>query len=211
MVRFARGSLGWLLAPVVLAAFLGALGHRTDAQAWYWLASAVILVFALMLLFFRDPNRPVANGLASPADGKVRAIEQVVDSDLGACTRFSIFMSPKDVHVNRTPLDGLVTSVQHRLGGHVPAFKKESESNERVEAIVDTAIGPVKIILIAGTVARRIVPYIKEGQTLVKGQRIALIRFGSRCDLYIPEGRVRWTAQVGDKVLAGASSLGELT
>jgi len=107
--------------------------------------------------------------------------------------------------------DALVTSVQHRLGGHVPAFKKESESNERVEAIVDTAIGPVKIILIAGTVARRIVPYIKEGQTLVKGQRIALIRFGSRCDLYIPEGRVRWTAQVGDKVLAGASSLGELT
>lgn len=210
MTRFARGSLGWLLAPVVLAAFLAALGYRTGADLWYWLSIAIMALFVFFLTFFRDPDRPAAAGLASPADGKVRAIDALQDPDLGAVQRLSIFMSPKDVHVNRMPIDGSLVSLLHRAGGHVPAFKKESDRNERVEMVFDTDLGPVKVILIAGTVARRIVPYVREGDVLQKGRRIALIRFGSRCDLLVPEGRIQWTAKVGDQVFAGATTLGDL-
>ncbi len=209
MLRLARGSLSWLIVPPLASFFFAAIGYRTGVSAWYWVAVAALFVFAFFLAFFRDPVRTTAAGVASPADGKVRAIDVVQDADLGPVERLSIFMSPKDVHVNRMPLDGTVVSLLHHPGGHVPAFKKESERNERVEAILETAIGRIKIILIAGTVARRIVPYIKEGQVLTKGQRIALIRFGSRCDLLIPAGRVKWTARMDQKVRAASSSLGE--
>jgi phosphatidylserine decarboxylase len=208
VVRLARGSLSWLLAAPLASFILAALGNYTGAEAFYWLAVLALLVFLFFISFFRDPARSVANGVASPADGKVRAVDEVVDPDLGACSRLSIFMSPKDVHVNRSPLPGRVVSVLHHPGGHLPAFKKESERNERVEAILDTHIGRIKVILIAGTVARRIVPYIREGDDLRKGQRIALIRFGSRCDFLVPEGRVRWLSQVGDKVKAASTQIG---
>ncbi|MES2154836.1 MAG: phosphatidylserine decarboxylase [bacterium] len=210
MVRLARGSLPWLAGPPVVAFLFAAIGRRTGTDVWYWLSIGAMLVFLFFLAFFRDPQRVVANGLASPADGKVRAMETVVDADVGAADLLSIFMSPKDVHVNRMPLDGTVLAVLHFPGSHVPAFKKESERNERVEVLLDTAIGRVKVTLIAGTVARRIVPYIEEGQRLAKGQRIALIRFGSRCDLLVPEGRIRWKAHAGDQVQAAATSLGDL-
>ncbi len=211
MVRFARGSLPWLLVPVMLAAFFGAMGHRTGSDIWYWLAIAALLLLGLFLAFFRDPVRPIANGVASPADGKVRGIDSVLDADVGNCSRLSIFMSPKDVHVNRSPLDGTVVSLRHVEGSHVPAFKKESERNERVEIVIDTVAGRIKVILIAGTVARRIVPYVKDGQSLAKGQRIALIRFGSRCDFLFPEGRVAWSVKAGDQLQAGASRVGDLS
>lgn len=210
MVWLARGSLSWLVVPPLAAFAFAALGHRTGAAAWYWLSIVAILVFAFFLAFFRDPARAIGNGIVSPADGRVRLVDELVDPDLGAVSRISIFMSPKDVHVNRAPLDGTVLSVQHHTGGHVPAFRKESDRNERVEAILETAMGRVKIILIAGTVARRIVPYIKEDDRLRKGQRIALIRFGSRCDLLVPHGRAAWKVAAGDKLQAGATSVGDL-
>ncbi|HUR61681.1 MAG TPA: phosphatidylserine decarboxylase [Candidatus Thermoplasmatota archaeon] len=210
--RYARGSLLWLLTPPLLAVLLWAVGRRYDADWLMWLALVPLLVFVFFLVFFRDPERTAAPGIASPADGKVVRIDTVTDRDLGSCDRFSIFMSPKDVHVNRFPMDGTVLSVTHLAGGHIPAFNKDSHLNERVETLLDTPeLGPVKVIQIAGTVARRIVPYISGGEPAVKGVRFGLIRLGSRCDLLVPPGSVRWCAKLGDQVYAGSTSIGTLT
>jgi phosphatidylserine decarboxylase len=207
--RYARGSLLWLLTPPLLAVLLWAVARRLDSDWLMWLAVLPLLVFVFFLVFFRDPERTVAAGIASPADGKVVRIDQVQDRDLGARDRFSIFMSPKDVHVNRFPLGGTVVSVTHLAGGHIPAFDKDSHLNERVETLLDTPeLGRIKVIQIAGTVARRIVPYIEGGETAVKGERFGLIRLGSRCDLLVPPGSVQWTAKLGDQVYAGSTPIG---
>lgn len=196
--------------PLVGALVLGYLASR--GTPWLRIpAVGLVLVWLFFLVFFRDPERTAAAGFASPADGKVRAIDQVDDPELGRVDRFSIFMSPKDVHVNRYPLDGTVVSVTHVPGGFVPAFKKEAERNERVVTVLDTAIGRIKVIQIAGTVARRIVPYHKAGDKAVKGERFGLIRLGSRCDILVPPGSVRWSAPVGQQVYAASSPLGEAT
>jgi phosphatidylserine decarboxylase len=208
-MRFARGSLGWLLAPPLLALLLWALGRRLAADWLAWSALVPAAVFLFFLVFFRDPERSVAPGVASPADGRVVRIDQVQDRDLGACDRFSVFMSPKDVHVNRFPLAGTVVAVTHVAGGHVPAFSKDSNLNERVETLLDTPeLGRVKVIQIAGTVARRIVPYVEPGHAAAKGERLGLIRLGSRCDLLVPPRSVAWNATLGDQVHAGSTAIG---
>lgn len=178
------------------------------AMLWWVLAGAAFVAYVFFLQFFRDPDRPVADGVASPADGKVVRLDEVDDADLGRADRIAIFMSPKDVHVNRFPLDGTVVSVTHHAGGHIPAFNKDAHNNERVETVLDTALGRVKVIQIAGTVARRIVPYIQGGEVARKGDRFGLIRLGSRCDLLVAPGSVRWTAKLGDQVYGGKTSLG---
>jgi phosphatidylserine decarboxylase len=208
-MRYARGSLGWLLLPPLVALLLWALGRRLDADWLMWSALLPAGVFLFFLVFFRDPERTIAEGVASPADGRVVRLDQVNDHDLGPCDRFSVFMSPKDVHVNRFPLGGTVVSVTHLAGGHIPAFNKDSHLNERVETLLDTPeLGRVKVIQIAGTVARRIVPYISGGEAAVKGERFGLIRLGSRCDLLVPPGSVVWKAKLGDQVHAGSTSIG---
>jgi len=208
---FARGSLGWLVAPlVVLAAVL--VGWQATGAAWLlWAAVALGLVELFFVQFFRDPDREAAPGVASPADGKVVRLDRIRDPDLGDVDRLSIFMSPKDVHVNRFPMDGKVVSVTHVDGGHIPAFDKDSDRNERVVTVLDTAVGRVKVIQIAGTVARRIVPYISGGEPAVKGVRFGLIRLGSRCDLLVPPGSVRWTVGLKQQVYAGKTQVGEPT
>jgi phosphatidylserine decarboxylase len=175
------------------------------------LAAAAILVELFFVVFFRDPEREPAAGVASPADGRVVRIDSIDDPELGRVDRLSIFMSPKDVHVNRFPLDGRVVSVTHIDGGHIPAFDKDSDRNERVVTVLETALGRVKVIQIAGTVARRIVPYISGGEPAVKGIRMGLIRLGSRCDLLVPPGSVRWTVQLKQQVHAGSTQVGEPT
>ncbi|MCA1819484.1 MAG: phosphatidylserine decarboxylase [Thermoplasmatota archaeon] len=211
MPRFARGALPWLVAPllatVALAAAAALLGGLAGIVL-YVLAGVAAFVFLFFLQFFRDPDRPVAAGVASPADGKVVRIDQVDDADLGRVERLAIFMSPKDVHVNRFPLDGTVVSVRHVPGGHIPAFDKDAHTNERVETILDTELGRVKVIQIAGTVARRIVPYISGGETARKGDRFGLIRLGSRCDLLVAPGTVAWSVGLGTQVYGGKTSIG---
>lgn len=211
MPRFARGSAPWLATPALVAGvllFWWALYGGAWAVALAALAGAIFLFF---LVFFRDPDREPSPGVASPADGKVVRIDQVQDPELGTVDRLSIFMSPLDVHVNRVPLDGTVVSVTHHAGGHIPAWDKDSERNERVATVLDTAIGRIKVIQIAGTLARRIVPYLEAGQSVMKGDRLGLIRLGSRCDLLVPPGSVAWRATLGQQVHAGISQAGEET
>lgn len=212
MGGFARGSTPWLAMPLLAAFVLGFLWANGIGGSWLLaLLALAVLVELFFLVFFRDPDREAAPGVASPADGRVVRIDQVQDPDLGACDRLSIFMSPKDVHVNRFPLDGTVASVTHVDGGHIPAFDKDSDRNERVVTVLDTAVGRVKVIQIAGTVARRIVPYVEGGEAAVKGDRFGLIRLGSRCDLLVPPGSVRWTVALKQQVYAGATQVGEPT
>ena len=132
-------------------------------------------------LVFRDPDRPPAEGIVSPADGKIMAIENDVTVEFPNSKhkpskskgtekyiKMCIFMNVHNVHVNRMPMDGTITYVQHFQGPLISAYKKESEKNERVVIQADTEIGPIQIIQIAGLVARRIVPYVKPGASRVR-------------------------------------------
>ncbi|MBH5337708.1 phosphatidylserine decarboxylase [Streptomyces pactum] len=202
-VRLARGASPWLLPTVATAAV--SLTAATVRRSGRWAAVAVptTALAAGMLWFFRDPEREIAQGrVISPADGVVQSIMPWKDGR----TRVAIFMSPLNVHVNRAPLAGTVTSVEHIPGGFVPAFNKESENNERVVWHFDTELGDIEMVQIAGAVARRIVPYLPEGVKVEQGERIGLIRFGSRVDLYLPEG-VDVAVEVGQTTVAGVTRL----
>lgn len=210
MPNFARGSKPWLATSLAVALVAIVLAVLMPSVWLYAVAGLAAFVFLFFLQFFRDPERTVSEGIVSPADGRVVRQDHVVDPHIGAADRICIFMSPKDVHVNRFPMDGTVVSVTHVPGGHIPAFKKDSDRNERVETILDTQLGRVKVIQIAGTVARRIVPYIQGGETAVKGERFGLIRLGSRCDLLVPPGSVSWTVGIGQQVYGSKTTIGTI-
>ncbi|MFF2328427.1 MULTISPECIES: phosphatidylserine decarboxylase [unclassified Streptomyces] len=200
-VRLARGASPWLLPTVATAALSLARARRSGR--WAAVAVPTTALAAGMLWFFRDPEREITQGrVISPADGVVQSIMPWKDGR----TRVAIFMSPLNVHVNRAPLAGTVASVEHVPGGFVPAFNKESENNERVVWHFDTELGDIEMVQIAGAVARRIVPYIPQGTKVEQGERIGLIRFGSRVDIYLPEG-VEVAVEVGQATTAGVTRI----
>ncbi|MEV8389251.1 MULTISPECIES: phosphatidylserine decarboxylase [unclassified Streptomyces] len=200
-VRLARGASPWLL-PTVATAAIGLVRARHSKRAAVLAVPATALA-AGMLWFFRDPEREITQGrVISPADGVVQSIMPWKDGR----TRVAIFMSPLNVHVNRAPLAGTITSVEHIPGGFVPAFNKESENNERVVWHFDTELGDIEMVQIAGAVARRIVPYLPQGTKVEQGERIGLIRFGSRVDIYLPEG-VDVAVEVGQTTTAGVTRI----
>jgi phosphatidylserine decarboxylase len=186
--------------PAVAASAISvALTRRS--RRWAVAAAPLTALTGAMFWFFRDPDRVPGAGLVlSPADGVVQSIDPWPDGR----TRVAIFMSPLDVHVNRAPLDGTVTSVQHDAGAFKPAFDKDSDQNERVVWHFDTALGSIELVQIAGAVARRIVPYIGVGAKVARGDRIGLIRFGSRVDIYLPEG-IAPAVTVGQRMTAGVT------
>jgi phosphatidylserine decarboxylase len=212
-MKLAEGGGTWIAGSILLT--VGCF-----IVAWFVIplrlpAGIVMMVFAVvtlvLIIFFRDPERNVGPGIVAPADGYIREISTGAEKELGAYVRLSIFMNIHDVHVNRMPLDGTITTVQHRPGGHIPAFKKESERNEQVCIMIDTGVGMVKVVQIAGTLARRIVPYVQPGDSVKKGERIGLIRLGSRVDLYLPGKLVKNVmVTVHDKVKAGVDTLAEI-
>ncbi|WP_326823579.1 phosphatidylserine decarboxylase [Streptosporangium sp. NBC_01756] len=200
-VRLARGVSPWLL-PTVAAAAATSLLSRRDRR-WALAAAPLTVLTGGMLWFFRDPERmPGPARILSPADGVVQSIDPWPDGR----TRVAIFMSPLDVHVNRAPLAATVTSMEHVAGGFLPAFNKDSDKNERVVWHLDTALGDIELVQIAGAVARRIVPYVTTGAKVARAERIGLIRFGSRVDLYLPEG-VAPAVSVGQRTVAGVTGL----
>jgi phosphatidylserine decarboxylase len=179
------------------------LSKARQSGRWATLAVPATALAAGMLWFFRDPEREISDGrVISPADGVVQSIMPWKDGRV----RVAIFMSPLNVHVNRAPLAGTVSSVEHIPGGYVPAFNKESEDNERVIWHFDTVLGDVEVVQIAGAVARRIVPYVPRGCKVEQGDRIGLIRFGSRVDVYLPAG-IEPAVEVGQTTTAGVTRL----
>lgn len=181
---------------------------------------ALSFVFALLSLFmayfFRNPERlpPVgALTVGSPADGKVIFVGRAMESEFlnEETHKISIFMSLWDVHVNRVPLDGTVRNMKHRPGRFMAAFEdRASEENERNAMLIETSLGEkVVVVQVAGIIARRIVCYPAIGAFILKGQRLGLIRFGSRCDLYLPLSS-EVLVKVGDSVLGGETLIARL-
>ena len=190
----------------------------------FWLGLPSLAWIAVVLTvwcayFFRDPERvtPLGEGLViSPADGRISAIEQVVppvelDLPREPVTRISVFMNVFDVHVNRSPLDATIRRIAYVPGAFVNAeLDKASEDNERQALTLDLADGrSVGVVQIAGLVARRIVKFVNEGDTLMAGQRFGLIRFGSRVDVYLPPGTAT-LACIGQRAVAGETVLADL-
>lgn len=168
-------------------------------------------------LFFRDPVRvtPTREGLVvSPADGRVSMVVQAVPpAELGLgdrpLPRISIFMSVFNCHVNRSPVAGRIDRIAYRPGKFLNAdLDKASEDNERNSLVISTPAGRIGVIQIAGLVARRIVSFVREGQALAAGERFGLIRFGSRLDVYLPEGAKALVAE-GQTAIAGETVLAD--
>jgi phosphatidylserine decarboxylase len=157
--------------------------------------SGVALALSIFMAFFhRDPERvPTGEGMISPADGLV--VE-------ASCEKVAIFMNHHNVHVNRSPLGGRVVGVEHSDGGHRPAFFRSSSKNERNLIVLDTPEGTVRLTQITGVLVRRIVCYVSPGELIERGQRIGMIRFGSRVEFSIPTGYSLRAAR-GDRVRAG--------
>ena len=161
---------------------------------WGILAISIVFYF-LVVFFFRKPNRKLeaSEGLVyAPADGKVVVIEETEEKEYFKDTRLqvSIFMSPLNVHSNRYPVSGKVKYVKYHSGSYMVAWHpKSSELNERCSVVVETADGKeILIRQIAGAVARRIVTYAKENQTVLQGDELGFIKFGSRVDIFLPLG-----------------------
>jgi phosphatidylserine decarboxylase len=180
-----------------------------------WLAT---LATAWCAYFFRDPVRvtPLREGLVvAPADGRVsQVINAVPPPDLGLSDRplprISIFMSVFDCHVNRSPIAGRIDRMVYRPGKFISAdLDKASEDNERNAFLISGSRARIGVVQIAGLIARRIVPFVQEGQTVSGGDRIGMIRFGSRVDVYLPEGGRALVAE-GQSAIAGETVLADI-
>ncbi len=202
----ARGTPPWITIPWVVGALLWSAVRMTDSgTVWLLLPFLSLLTGLFLLWFFRDPHREPARGLVCPADGVLIHIDQERER-----TRFVVFMNPFNVHVNRAPLAGKVISQTYHRGGFKPAYQADAAVNERLVTRLESDLGEVVVTQIAGVLVRRIVSYVKEGQRLEAGQRIGLIRFGSRVEVELPSKGLDITVKKGQKVLAGTTALASL-
>lgn len=201
----AKGTRHWIITPLIFSLLVFILSINYSSLILYLLSSIFIIIFFVFLIFFRDPYREIGKGITAPADGIVKRIKKNDDYIL-----LSTFMRMHDVHVNRCPIDGKVVRLKHILGKHTPAYKKNYEENERVIIDLDTEIGKVRIIQIAGIFARRILPYTKDGEELKKGQKIGIVRFGSRVDLYLPSDNIRLKIKEKSRIYAGTTQIAEV-
>jgi len=204
----AREGWPYLVGTLAVALVLSLVG-------WWLPAALAWVVFLFVLQFFRDPPRAVpaqANAVLSPADGRIVRIGKARDPYLDRdALMISVFMNIFNVHSNRSPVDATVAEVWYHAGGFVnAALEKASSENERNALKLVMGDGTsVTCVQIAGLIARRILCYVKRGDTLARGQRYGFIRFGSRVDLYLPPDAIP-RASVGDKVYATQSVVAEL-
>jgi phosphatidylserine decarboxylase len=214
-VNFAREGIPFILIAMALAAaaYAGALARRS----WpLWLLAFVLTLLVLWVAyFFRDPERSGARGeqlVISPADGRVIDIAEVDEPAFlqGRAIRISVFMNVFNVHVNRYPVSGKVAYVHYNPGKFLnAAADKASLENEQSSIGVQTARHRVLFRQIAGLIARRIVTYSREGDDAEQGERMGLIRFGSRVDVFVPVGSVV-KVKLGERPQAGVTVLAEL-
>ena len=200
--------------------FIGGFALASLFLFWLWTPLGWIgcLLTVWCALFFRDPVRvtPVREGVVvSPADGRVSLISMVMPpAELGLgdkpLLRISVFMSVFNCHVNRSPVTGRIDRIAYRPGAFINAeLDKASEDNERNSLVISTPDGRIGVVQIAGLVARRIVSFVREGQSLGVGERFGLIRFGSRLDVFLPEGS-KALVSVGQTAVAGETVLADL-
>ena len=215
-MKLARGAWSHIAVGLILLA--------AGAGAWVggWKISAILLgvlgvvIVAFMVYFFRDPERPQLADpdiLPSGADGWVRQIEQVQESRFikGPCVRVSTFLTPFDVHVNRSPMAGKVTALAYTPGRHVLTIQQAaSEVNEHSSILIEGDRTRCLVRQIVGPIVRRVVYWLDEGQKIEKGDRIGIMKFGSRLDVYFPAGDVDVLVKKGDRVFAGITPMARL-
>lgn len=214
-MNFAREGLVWIAIAVLAAAATFGVALQRRSWALWLLAFCVTLVALWVAYFFRDPERAGERGatlVVAPADGKVIMITDVDEPAFvhGRATRISIFMNVFNVHVNRYPVSGVVRYV-HRTPGKFlnAATDRSSIENEQTSVGIEAGHARVLVRQIAGLIARRIVTYSHEGEHVEQGERMGLIRFGSRVDVFVPTGAaVRVT--VGQTTFAGTTVLAVL-
>ncbi len=190
-MKLAPGAWRWAVLPLALALPAFVVSPFAGGGA--------VALAAAVLAFHRDPDRePDGPGVLAPADGRVSVVREEGDR-----VRVGVFMNVTDVHVNRAPLAGRVTDVEHVPGGHRPAFTKDSERNERVHLGFEDR--DYEVTLIAGTVARRVHPYVEPGDEVARGERVGHVSFGSRADVVLPAdyGVGDLLVAEGDGVTAG--------
>jgi phosphatidylserine decarboxylase len=197
-----KEGIPFVAACLVVAAIFGLLG--------FWIAAAIFVVLAIfMAYFFRDPRRSIPNDenvIVSAADGRVTRID---DTDDGKVV--SVFLSPLDVHINRSPIAGKITEVLYVRGRKMPATSDTASfENERNSLVIEGDRMTVTVTQIAGIVARRIVCWSRVGDTLERGQKFGLIKFSSRTDLKLPS-EVEILVKVGDRVVGGETVIGRLS
>lgn len=186
-------------------------GWRKYRKITVFPALVCALITLIMIFFFRDPPRKIAGGqydLISPADGKVLPVTEYTLESGEKRRMLSIFLSPLNVHINRSAVKGVVEKVEYRKGRHLPAYKGAAGSlNEMNIITVDCEHGEIIMRQVVGTIARRVVCHLKPGQTVGAGDRIGLMKFGSRFDIIIPDN-VELKVVPGQKVKAGQSIIG---
>jgi phosphatidylserine decarboxylase len=199
--------------------FIGGFALASLILFWIWVPLGWIgtVLTVWCALFFRDPLRvtPLREGLVmAPADGRVSMVTPVLPpAELGLgdrpLMRISIFMSVFNCHVNRSPVPGRIERIAYRPGKFINAeLDKASEDNERNGLVIASANGRFGVVQIAGLVARRIVSFVREGQLIGAGERFGLIRFGSRVDVYLPEGATVLVSE-GQTAIAGETVLAD--
>ena len=199
MIGLDRAAWPFVLGAVIVACAGAWLGGRWGAVPGGLLALA-------FLYFFRDPERPLPNDqslIVSPADGLVMRVGPAgTDAPAGTWQQITIFLSPLDVHVNRSPVSGRVTRVTYKAGRFLPAYKPESGAvNEQSEVWVDHEGRTAVYRQVVGLLARRVVTRVREGDALVVGQRVGVMKFGSRMDVFLPPALAVRVRQ-GDRVVA---------
>ena len=203
-MKIDRAGFPFIAAALVPAAALAA----TRRYAW---SAPFAVLGAFMAYFFRDPERQVPQDpdlVVSPADGRVM-IAGPSDrrwAPPGDWQQITIFLSPMDVHVNRTPVAGRVTRIDYRPGRFLPAYNEGSNDNELNEVWIDYNGRPVVFRQVVGMLARRIVCRVHEGDTLERGQRVGLMKFGSRMDVFLPV-EATLLVSVGERVAGGETVL----
>ena len=202
----AREGWPFIVTPAAIAAVLTVAGRRR-------LAAPFAAAAAAALGFFRDPDRAVtalAHAVLSPADGRVTLVDEIEDDFVGAAVRVAIFLSPLDVHVNRSPIAALVAQTTYQPGRFLAAYRPEAgEANERMTIHLQGESARVTVRQIAGVAARRIVCRVAAGDKLAAGERFGMIRFGSRTDCIMPR-TARLQIRAGDAVIGGVTVLGTL-
>ena len=199
-------SNGVAAAGITLGLALLARAARPKSRLWLLPALAAAPVAA----FFRDPEREIPTdpaAVVASADGKVLSVERMTDERFGPgeFLRIAVFLSVLDVHVNRVPVAGRVADYFIEDGGYANAMTAAAEHNVAAYTVLDTDHGPVVVAQRTGLIARRIVQRVPVGTLVARGERMGLIRFGSRTDVYLPADRVEPVVAVNDKVVGGAS------
>ncbi|AEH61517.1 phosphatidylserine decarboxylase related protein [Methanosalsum zhilinae DSM 4017] len=199
----ARGSFSWIAAAVTITAAVAIIAYTTQMSAAKYATASSLSATAFFLWFFRDPKRRTRicnNCLIAPADGRIIDIRN---------RKICIFMNIHNVHVNRVPISGRVVNIEYKKGGYLPAFCKDSERNERCEITLETPHGEITVTQIAGTLVRRIVSYVQIDDKVIQGQKIGMIKFGSRVDVTVPES-LTITCKKGDRVIAGETVIAKM-